>query len=65
MGMKCFLNVELFDMADDIAAAHIRRGWFESFSSALTRKMRLRTAIYNALVEVSALTAQEPRHGRD
>lgn len=61
MGMLVIsLKTELFETADAIAAAHIKQGWFEGFSSALTRKIRLRTAIYNALAEVSALTSSAP-----
>ena len=46
---RVFVDVRLWNIADDIASEHVTRGWFESSGAALIRKLRLRTAIYNAL----------------
>jgi hypothetical protein len=52
------IDERLFWIADEIAQKHTKRRWFESLSSATVRKIRLRTAIYNAMAsEAARLTA--------
>lgn len=42
---------DVFEIAHEIANKHVKRGWFESETSAIVREIRLRQAIYDAIVE--------------
>lgn len=44
-------DARIFQVAGALAHKHTRRGWFESHRAALAREIRLRTAIYNALMD--------------
>lgn len=44
------VDERLFAIADEIASVHLRPGWFESVTSIAIRKIKLRQAIYDALV---------------
>lgn len=43
---------DLLAVADEIATRNIKRGWFESFENALSRRIILRGEIYLALCEI-------------
>lgn len=47
--MKMIVDAEIFETADKIASAHIRKGWLEPVTSAVIRKIKLRQDIYNAI----------------
>lgn len=44
-------NWSLFNKAHGLARDHCKRGWFESETTRLVREIKLRTAIYEALLE--------------
>jgi len=51
-------NGSLFATAERIATEHHRRGWFEKASRALARKIKLRSAIYEALADAHTAGAE-------
>lgn len=42
---------DVFQRADEIAAKHHQRGWFRNAPVETAARIRLRTAIYNAVME--------------
>ncbi len=50
---EMIFDLHLFQIADNIASNHTKRGWFESHASVIVRLIRLRTSIYHALLNES------------
>ena len=56
------VDARLFAIAHGIASRHVKKRFFESYTSELVRKIRLRTEIYNALATEAGRRALESRH---